>query len=333
MNTEELKQYVKTVIDSSDNARVFLILGDGENSTIKSADIEDGETSKGIKHIFSTTLKHVVIENEEMSVVNLSISDQRKDAIYKYDYSKYPEKLHFIKDFNIHEAHTLPNFSFNSDSLANLKGFLIYLGTMDQGLLIYKKHYPISLIKRGTFLLIKKAERLVKLDGDDILRLNGDFQIMQIKDNTYISKLDILEKHFGFTEMIMEQFDEVIGKINTKNLMNEIQVLKDFKTDTSLAKKLAKANNNSFILNNNIDSSEIIKFSKTHSGLIGKFKYSHDNLKIILDTKASKIAFIKLLNDDFLQSELTKQSYDSLAKDRLTHKIPHKLSNISNNSI
>ena len=35
----------------------------------------------------------------------------------------------------------------------------------------------------------------------------------------------------------------------------------------------------------------------------------------MLDTKTSKQLFIKLLNDDFLTSELTRLYYDSLAKD------------------
>lgn len=39
--------------------------------------------------------------------------------------------------------------------------------------------------------------------------------------------------------------------------------------------------------------------------------------KIRLDTKASKNAFIKLLNDDYLRSNLTNQEYDSIAKDRI----------------
>ena len=53
----------------------------------------------------------------------------------------------------------------------------------------------------------------------------------------------------------------------------------------------------------------IVEFTKTTSELTGKFKYSEDGTKIRLDTKKSKDAFLKLMNDAFLRSELTEQYY------------------------
>ena len=44
---------------------------------------------------------------------------------------------------------------------------------------------------------------------------------------------------------------------------------------------------------------------------------NEDGKKIRLDTKVSKTAFIKLLNDDFLRSELTELYYASVAKDNV----------------
>lgn len=44
-------------------------------------------------------------------------------------------------------------------------------------------------------------------------------------------------------------------------------------------------------------------------------KYNDDNTKIILKTKRSKNLFVKMLDDVFLSSELTKQYYESKAKD------------------
>ena len=46
------------------------------------------------------------------------------------------------------------------------------------------------------------------------------------------------------------------------------------------------------------------------------FKYS-ENGSIILDTKSSQNLFIRLLNDDFLHSELTNNDYVTPAKDKL----------------
>ena len=40
--------------------------------------------------------------------------------------------------------------------------------------------------------------------------------------------------------------------------------------------------------------------------------------KFVLKTKKSQDHFIKLMSDDYLESELTKIQYDSLAKDKLS---------------
>jgi hypothetical protein len=68
----------------------------------------------------------------------------------------------------------------------------------------------------------------------------------------------------------------------------------------------------------NIPNEKVIDFTRTTPGLKGKFKYSDSGRKIRLDTKASKLAFIKLLNDDFLKSELTDLYYASVAKDNVS---------------
>ena len=43
----------------------------------------------------------------------------------------------------------------------------------------------------------------------------------------------------------------------------------------------------------------IVDFTKNTPELAGKFKYSEDGIQIRLDTKKSKIAFLKLMNDAF----------------------------------
>ena len=58
-----------------------------------------------------------------------------------------------------------------------------------------------------------------------------------------------------------------------------------------------------------------MRFSQTHPALRNKLRY--DSGKFVLDTKVSKNLFIKLLNDDFLTSELTRLYYDSIAKDNI----------------
>ena len=100
-------------------------------------------------------------------------------------------------------------------------------------------------------------------------------------------------------------------------------MLKDLVDDITFARKLSKIREKSPVITLNISNDDIINFTKTNPGLRGRFKYSEDGKQIRLDTKASKNAFIKLLNDDYLRSNLTNQEYDSIAKDRINAERRH----------
>jgi len=191
---------------------------------------------------------------------------------------------------------------------------------MKKGIVLYKKHYPISLIKRDSFLLgAKKADkRFEKLPGEDIIRLNSGFQLIKVADDVYVSDLTVLERNLGFNDLILKAAEDTITSIESIKLLDDIEVLKDSIEDVAFARKLSKVKKSSPIFRLNIPKNEIIEFSKNAPGLVGKFKYSEDGSSIRLDTKKSKDAFIKLLNDSFLRSELTKQYYEARAKDSIT---------------
>ena len=59
---------------------------------------------------------------------------------------------------------------------------------MNEGVVLFKKHYAITLIKRDSFLLgLKKSkERFELVSEDDMLRLNGDIQLMIIASEMFV---------------------------------------------------------------------------------------------------------------------------------------------------
>ena len=191
---------------------------------------------------------------------------------------------------------------------------------MTRGVLLYKKHYPISLIKRECFLLgvIKSEKRFKKITGDDILRINGDFQLIRINDEIFVTDVKVLERNLGFDELVFREASETLEAINELELIEDIQVLRDSSEDIAFARKLSKVKRDSPIFANNIPKQVIIDFTQKHPGLKGVFKYTNDGNAIRLDTKKSKEMFIKLLNDVFLHSELTHEYYEARAKDNVS---------------
>lgn len=317
VNKCDLKNKLSNILDSTKSISLFLVLNTNDGISIKKADIENGETTNEINELFRNRIREITT-NEEIGVINLSSADERANVIYEYDYDEYPDEMLFIKNFDIKQAVNYELFSFAHDSLRSLIGYLIYIGDMNRGIVCFKKHYAITMIKRGSFLIYKHRERFKKLDAEDIIRLNNDIGLFKLENKIFVLDVNIIEKYFGFEELIRKRASITIDSIENKGIIENVNALKNAATDFSFSKKLSKIAEQSLIITQSIPNDKIIEFSKTHPGLKGKFSYSNTGSKIVLKSKSSQIAFLKLLNDDFLISELTNQPYDSLAKDRIT---------------
>ena len=320
MTIDEVKEAVSSVLNQRISTQLYLILKDNQTFTMRIADMMEGETTQELQKIFKDFLISNLIENDNLVVKNLSTSDESQDTIYQYDYDSYPEELDLFHNFKIQDAIKSDHFNFQTDNLNQLSGYILYLGTMDNGLILFKKHYPISLIKRSSFLLgaIKSKERFEKLPGEDIIRLNGSAQLLRLGDTIFVLDLSVLERSMGFSALIQKAASEAINAIEDLEILDDIEVLRETLEEPSLARKLSKIKKSSPIFTLGITKDEIIRFIAETPALKDQFKYNEDHSKIILTSKKSKRAFIQLMNDSFLYSKLTKQDYEASAKDNIT---------------
>lgn len=317
MTKTEMNQKIKNILGQANTICLFFLLNSDNGLIMKRANIENGATTTELEHMFKSRLLQMA-EDEDLTIISLSNADERANAIYEYDYDEYPEDMRFIQSFNLDEALKCENFSFSKDNLQSLAGYLIYIGNMSEGITCFKKHYNISVIKRDAFLLGKSNELFKKLDTDEIIRLNNEIHVFKLQNNIFVINIKVLEDSFGFDTLIRKRADETMKDIESLNLIENIDKLEESSKDIAFSRKLSKLAGQSLIINKAIPNEKVIDFSKENPGLKDKFKYSADGKKIVLSSKSSQKYFIKLLNDDFLMSELTEQPYDSLAKDKIT---------------
>lgn len=320
MTAEELKITMSNILHDVISQQIYFILRQDDTFILRLADIEDDSATPELKNMFLEYIHNNIIDNNDLQLCKLSADDERENAIYHYDYDMYPETLGLINDFDIGEATvSVEKFDFARDDLSDLFGYIIYLGNMKSGITIFKKHYPISLIKRDSFLLgaIKSKQRFEKVSGEDIIRMNGTIQLFRVADQIYIIDVKMLERSMGFCQLLQQEAQQTVDAVKELGIIEDIEVLKDSIEEVSFARKLSKVKRTSPIFSLGISKEMIIEFTKNTAELLGKFKYSEDGNTIRLDTKKSKDAFIKLMNDSFLRSELTKQYYEASAKDKL----------------
>ena len=144
MTSEELKNAAVSVLGKPYHTQLYLILKVGDELIMRLADIEDKNTAPEIQRMFVGFVNNTIIYNDNITIRCLSIADELPNAIYEYDYENYPEELGVFKEFSIDAAVKSEKFNFETDNLSQLFGYIIYLGSMENGIVLFKKHYPIS---------------------------------------------------------------------------------------------------------------------------------------------------------------------------------------------
>jgi|LSQX01.3.fsa_nt_gb hypothetical protein len=314
--TESLKRRLNEILQSDIAANLYLVVNVEGKLTIKLADLENENTEPDIRQLFADALRTNVVNNTEKEVFSLLAADEHPNGIYKYDNDEYPERLSLFLDIDLESAIDFERFNFNMDDLSKLFGYIIYLGTMDDGVWLFKKHYPISLIKRGTFILgrIRDSTRLVKIEDTDILRLNGQVDLIKVDGEIFVLNINVLQRNFGYEKLLIKAAGDAIVAINDLEILENIKYLEDNVNQPSVFKKLSKILYSSPVLEGRVTSKDIIGYISNTKELRDKFTLSENNEKILLRNKTQLNNFLHLLNDDYFRSGLTSQFYVTTLK-------------------
>lgn len=310
---EKIKSRLSSVIDGNNcGIEIYFITEDSGNKKIKRANIVEPADQDILKMVFDFS-KSKILDNDKLQLLKLSQADERKEVIYSYDLDEVLPSISLLND--VENSTDFEIFDFDKVKMSQIKGFIFAIGNNKNKFFIYKHMYPVSLLKRDSKALglVKHGNRLIKLD-DDILRINGKFDLFRLDGVVYVLNVQTLETFYGFKEAITNLSKRGLEKIVAANIVLDTSLLLNRTDNIAFARKLVRATKNSPVLGI-VSGEEIIDFIKTHPVLNMKFKISDCGSKLDLKTKVSQEFFLKVLSDDFLQSELTKRHYSSLAKD------------------
>jgi hypothetical protein len=217
-----------------------------------------------------------------------------------------------------------PGFSFDTDNLNSITGFVILIGDVHHSIALYKRHHHLSTMKADkSFSLFRANNRFVKVK-EDILRLSASVDFLQVDDALVATNLKALEDTFGYEEVIRKQANANIQLIEAMNILEDITALVEMANDIKLAKKILRIKTNSPVMQ--LPMATVVNFVSKHKPIMKKFRLSEDGTRLKLDTKVSKQLFLALMNDDFLTSELTKLYYAGLSKDKMEVEIEEEQS-------
>lgn len=278
------------------------------------------ELSRDAQLALTAELKLEILEFFETDYVlrDLTAIDLRQDAIFRYNLPSYPSQLEVLKR-TLDAPETVSDFNHANDSVTDLKAIVVVLGNGNESLAIYKHHYPTNTYRRNRFSLLRAGiaqNRFEKLD-QDIIRMGHTIDFIYDGVDVFVTNFKVLEKFFGFKEAVKADATVKLATLTARNIVQDAVVLEERITvhgDLTFARKVIRAISHSRVLDT-VTNDQIIQFIKQHQNLSKKIKVNAADTQIILDTKVSQNFFMKLLNDDYLKSELTKFEYDADSKD------------------
>lgn len=318
MKVNEILQEMKETFDKACGIELYAEVKADDGKILKRVNIADeteqeDNTSTDLMNGFIEVIISSLAKSIEQDILKLSAADERKDAVYEYDLEKLPPEMEALKRVCNHEA-DIELFNFQEDGLNQIVGFIIAIGNEKRKAVLYKQQYPISLLKRDRYMLtpIPHKNRLKKYDKD-ILRMDFNYQFMLWEDEIYITDIDRMEKICSFHDIVINEAKKSIEKIKDSGILDSIEALNDELNNITFARKLTRIYKDSKVLGK-VDNSTIIGFTQKHAYFKKNPIKVTQNNQFILDSKRAKDAFVKLMNDDLLTSQLTNADYESLAK-------------------
>lgn len=319
MQKKDLDNSLKFLFTHTNKVKVLVYaLFQGKDEPVL-LDIQNEELP-AIKKMFVESIETNIINKKDYKVLDISSADDRNKSFYHYDL-EIPQELKNLE--KITKEDTFQTFSFINDKLDMIDALLIAFTYNDNEVSLYKKLSSIEVIGRGGYILKKATQRFERFE-DQMLRISPNFQIIRVNNDYIITKIETLERFFGFLEVIQKEAALSISSIEQMSIVVDIESFKDLVSDVSFARKLTKIAKDSPVIKKQISNDIIIKFSQSHPAT-KSLKFNDDKTKFNLNSKASKVLFLKILNDDLLTSELTKLHYDSLAKDGFEEELVPKV--------
>ncbi len=313
MELQDLRDKLAVINDEEIGITVHLVKkNDDSTESILNADISE-DLAEELRIIFQKVINNRIIDNDELTLRNISSTHETINSIFLYDLEEFPDKLSIINQFQAFNDY--PNFSFSDNDLESIKAIIITIGDENNYFSIYKHVYPVTIVRQNKMLgFIPRGNRFEKLNSN-ILQINDSIDFLFTSNALIVNNLKTLSSVYGYNEIVKNQAREKITLISELDLIENIEELTMFIENIKYAKRILRIHPNSPVLR--LARTSITNFIIKHPKLSRKIRLNDNRDKILLDTDVSKVLVIGILNDDYLKSNLTNLYYESENKSEI----------------
>jgi hypothetical protein len=275
---------------------------------------------KDLCDMFVKSVKARVLDDDEYVVEDYSTSLKREDVLHVYDLNDQltdeMKKMKEVEDIQVPEY-----FDKSQTKIEIINGVYIIIKDNDNqhSLTIYKSITNVDkAYTASTFFIFGSQNRQFERQKDTMLKITPAFQMMQVDGSIILTDISKLEKPLHLDAILERETARDVTTISGAIVMSTSHLLKVCKKP-KLCKKLRHALQKSKVVklleDGTLTGAQIVNFVETKTNL--KFKYNRSKTKFQLGTDVEAERFIKLMDDDYLMSELTGEKYDSPDKDAI----------------
>jgi len=309
MKFDEMKSTIDSIMfsDAGTGLYAYAYLKDDD----KKEQIKRFNVSQELKRSLLAMLKkqlqlHFIAEGIELDSFE-NIADNR-NVLYEVPVNSEFNPFPFLSE---HEQKLEP---FTNDDQSDLRGFFFKVNLNDNYFWIYQHNYQVRAIKRETAIYILSRQSVYSEIDDDIIRIDKRIDLLLIGNSIIAKDINVLQANFGFRRYIFHEANKTLEQIKAAgyvtSLSNFIKLTQNEKL--TFAKKIMKAKRSPVF---KMNAHTLAERLKKHTRYKNMFTFDGD--KIIISTNKSATAFVKMLNDQILRSDLTNVEYDASSKREL----------------
>ena len=191
-------------------------------------------------------------------------------------------------------------------------GFAIKFAIDDDAFWIYQNIYQNAIIKSNNKATLSYDGGTYNIVKNDLVLFEKRIDAIKIDNITLIENYKVIEQKFDYQIAIRKIVSEVISELEKAELVQDIGKIREVSGDDKItfAKKLMKVKDSPVL---KVPKNELInRVSK-----MDNFSKLIKNGSFVIDSKNKANQFVKLLNDQFLRSELTGELYDAQVKTKV----------------
>ncbi|PLP98554.1 anti-phage protein KwaB [Cupriavidus pauculus] len=301
---DEIRAAWEDLIASGINFTLYLGLGDSDHRQYLRADFDD-EATEAVGNSFVDSIERYF--QGDLSTVALSALDDRANPLVCYDLPDAPAEFEVLT--RLTQDPEPATYVFADHDFSEIKTMAVKVSSADTSVVFFKRFYPVSLVKRDQIMLVKGATSRFELVNKDILKVTGGFEVMLMDDEFYINDFSKFEKAFSFDAIAARAMNAVTATIVALNLVHDVKG--HLASCEAPRKDIIRAGRSPVLT---MPAAAIIAFVSAKQQQLG---LQVQNGLVVLNSKESVRRLYRLLNDDYLTSQLTQLEYETLAKNRL----------------